>query len=178
MSSSTLLNLALLCIALVVSFAYLRREHKKEKIKENWKEDFKKYANTAEFKQRNSYAKQYIEIFDEDERWPNFGADGFELEDLARRAIYHPPEFPVPSLSEKRKIQSNDNVILCILRNQNHDGNEVWVRVTDCLPPDQFIGEIVGTAAEEDAELIDQNICFSANHIGLIERPATRPRPN
>jgi hypothetical protein len=178
MTPAIWLNIALLLVALVVAFVYLRREHLREKAIAAWVKAFTRYSKTAEFKQRNSYAAQYREIPDPNDACPRLDRDGFTFEDVAQKAISVLPEYALPPLSVKRSIQPSDQVLLRMLWAQDIPDCDAWVRVDTVQPGDFFTGEIIAIAPAGDTLFAGQDVVFTANHIALIDRPGNRPVPN
>ena len=178
MPPATWLNIGLTLVALAVAFVYLRRDHLREKAKEDWLKSFAQYSKTREFKQRNSYAAQYREIADPGEMFPALERDGFEFSDLAREACLELPELPLPPLRIKRAIQPGDQVLLRAVRDTDTADNDIWVQVEAVLKNDLFAGTLIATPSNDGTDIIGRKVVFSANHIALIERPGLRSKPN
>lgn len=178
MTPATWLNIVLLIGALVIAFIYLRKDAIKEKAKEKWVKDFSKYSKTDEFKARRSYAAQYLEINDPSELLPQIERDDFEFIDLAAEAIDTPPEFRLPTLSQKRSIEPNDQVLLRMVFDDGEHESDVWLQVDTKLANDLFSGKIIAVADTYGAKFIDKQTICAANHIGFIERPINRPEAN
>lgn len=178
MTPAIWLNLLFLLIALGVAAVFLLRDHRFEKARENWVKSFARYAKSDEYKERRSYAAQFHAIEDPHDALPRLDREGFAFVDLAHDAIDNPPEIALPPLRAKRAMAPGDQVLVRMVFGEQLGESEAWVQVNAVLDGDLFAGEIVGVSSEEGVLLAGEPVVFSANHIGLIERPSQRPLAN
>lgn len=109
---------------------------------------------------------------------PRLDREGFAFVDLAHDAIDNPPETALLPLRAKRAMAPGDQVLVRMVFGEPLGESEAWVQVNAVLDGDLFAGEIVGVSSEEGVLLAGEPVVFSANHVGLIERPAQRSVAN